>query len=239
MAPGLDGAIASRSCSSPISHWRETVSTPSTPARAAALPVRPTVWRRRRSVGAAIGAVVLAVALLSGCTGKPGAAAMVDGRTISVADVQQGTSDLAPYFKSVDQKSVLMLLMGAPTVQAVAEQAGLGVSDQQALDLLVASAKSNGSTATPKVGRAAIEVIRFSLAQKALEAAPNAADLVKKVNDQLTALHVAVNPRYGKVDLSTGSFTDIVYPWLVPSASAAAAPTDTSTATPTDAPTTK
>ena len=199
------------------------MSTPSASAGTAAFPPVPAGTARTRRALSSAGLVVLAVALVAGCTGQPGAAAIVDGRRISVAEVQQGTRELAPYYSSVDQKSVLILLIGAPSIEAVAEEAGMGVSVQQAQDQLATTAKTAGTSPAPTFGTAAVEVIRFSLAQKALEAAPNAAVLVAKVNDRLTALRPDVNPRYGAVDLSKGAVTDIAYPWLV-------TPSDASTA---------
>jgi len=201
-------------------------------ALAGAVPAPPTrpAARRRRTVTATAGVAILVATLLAGCTGRPGAAAVVDGRTISVADVQQATAELQPYFQSVDQGTILMLLIGAPTIESVAKDAGLAISDQQAVDLLDTAAKSAGVTTPPTFSAPAIEVIRFSLAQKAIEGATNASALVTEVNDKLTALHAQVNPRYGTLDLTKGTVTPIAYDWIV---KPAAAPTPTPTATPT------
>ncbi len=201
------------------------MSAPSAPAGAVPVPpVRPASRRRRRTVAATAGIAVLVATLLAGCTGRPGAAAIVDGRAISVADVQQATTELAPYFQSVDQNTVLMLLIGAPTIESIASGAGLAVSDQQAIDLLDSAATSAGVKTPPTFGAPAIAVIKFSLAQKAIEGAANSAALVKKVNDQLLALHPEVSPRYGTADLSQGKITPISYDWIV---KPAAAPTPT------------
>ena len=198
---------------------------PSAPTGAAPVaPARPAARRRRRTGAATAGVAILVATLLAGCTGRPGAAAIVDGRAISVSDVQQATTQLAPYFQSVDQNTVLMLLIGAPTIESIASGAGLAVSDQQAIDVLNSAATSAGVKSPPTFGRAAIEVIKFSLAQKAIEGAANSAVLVKKVNDQLLALHPEVSPRYGTADLSQGTITPISYDWIV---TPAAAPTPT------------
>lgn len=197
------------------------MSAPSAPAGVVPVPpTRPAARRRRRTVTATAGVAVLVATLLAGCTGQPGAAAVVEGRAISVADVQQATAELQPYFQSVDQSTVLMLLIGAPTIESVAKDAGLAVSDQQAIDLLDKAATSAGATTPPTFGAPAIEVIRFSLAQKAIEGASNAATLVKEVNDKLTALHAEVSPRYGTIDLTTGTVTPISYDWIVKPAAA-------------------
>ncbi|HUX69356.1 MAG TPA: hypothetical protein VMV41_02480 [Cellulomonadaceae bacterium] len=199
------------------------MSAPSAPAGVVPVrPVRPAARRRRRTAAATAGIAVLVATLLAGCTGRPGAAAIVDGRAISVADVQQATTELQPYFQSVDQGTVLMLLIGAPTIESIASSAGLAVSDQQAIDLLDSAATSAGAKTPPTFGAPAIEVIKFSLAQKAIEGAANSAALVKQVNDQLLALHAEVSPRYGTVDLSQGSITPISYDWIVKTPTAGA-----------------
>ncbi len=201
------------------------MSAPSAPTGAAPVAsARPAARRRRRTGAATAGVAILVATLLAGCTGRPGAAAIVDGRAISVADVQQATTELQPYFQSVDQGTVLMLLIGAPTIESIAASAGLAVSDQQAVALLDSAATSAGAKTPPTFSTPAIEVIKFSLAQKAIEGAANSAALVKLVNDKLLALHADVSPRYGTLDLTQGTITPISYDWIV---KPAAAPTPT------------
>lgn len=179
--------------------------------------VRFSAGRRSAPVLLALGALVLG---LSGCAGQPGAAAVVDGKTISVVELQHATTDLAPYLQNVTQASVLMVLVAAPTFDQAAAAAGVGVSTQEAEDLLDQAAKAavdagTTSARTTRFSDAAVEVARFTLLQQNIQSLPNAADVTKQITDDLATLDAEVNPRYGTADLSTGSITPAAYPWLV------------------------
>ena len=172
---------------------------------------------RRTSALLALGVLV---AVLSGCSGRPGAAAVVDGREISVADLQAATVDLAPYLKDATQASVLMALLEAPSFERAATEHGVGATQKQAVDRLdqVAKAAASAGTArarTTAFSAGAIEVVRYALAQQNLQALPDAADITAQVAKKLGALDVQVNPRYGTVDLATGNVKPPSYPWLV------------------------
>jgi hypothetical protein len=224
MVPGLDGDRAPPTRSSYTCPWRDIVSTPSASAGTPRVPpIHLTASRARRPLAVA-GAVVLAATLLSACTGQPGAAAVVDGRRIDVSALQQGTKELAPYFSGIDQASVLLVLMEAPALDAVASDAGLGVSAQQASDALATTAKDAGTNPVPVFGEAAIVTQRFLMEKDALQKSPNATELVAKVGVRLKAAKAEVSPRYGALDMAQGTATAIAYPWLVASSDASAAP---------------
>lgn len=179
----------------------------------------------RRSASALLALGVLVVGVLSGCSGQPGAAAVVDGERITVAELQAATADLTPYLQDVTQSSVLMVLVAAPTFDRAATGEGVGVSMQQAEDLLDQAAKAAveaGKTPARTTGfsDAAVEVARFTLLQQNIQALPNGAEVIAKITDQLAALDTEVNPRYGVVDFATGSVTPSSYPWLVAPAAA-------------------
>ena len=180
--------------------------------------VRSSSWRRSAAGLLAIGA--LAVGGLSGCSGRPGAAAVVDGDEISVRELQSATSDLGPYLDNVSQTSVLMVLVVAPTFERAAVKAGVGVSDQQAEDLLdqAAAAATEAGTVPPRTtafSDSAIEVAKFTLVQTNLQALPDAGLVSAQVTEQLDALDATINPRYGTVDFTSGSIMPPSYPWLV------------------------
>ena len=173
--------------------------------------------RRGASTLLALGALVLG---LSGCSGQPGAAAVVDGETVSVADLQAATSDLTPYLQNVTQSSVLMVLVAAPTFDRAASAAGVGVSTQEAKDLLDKAAKSaaDAGTQAPRTtpfSDAAVEVARFTLLQQNIQGLPNGAEVTAQITKELGALDAQVNPRYGEVDLAAGTITPSAYPWIV------------------------
>lgn len=175
---------------------------------------------RRRRLPVLLAAASLAAATLGGCAGQPGAAAIVDGNEITVAELQSATADLTPYLQNVTQSSVLMVLVVAPTFERAAEDAGVGVSKQEASDLLEETAKSAADSGTvpartTSFSDAAIEVVRFTIMQTNLSALPDGAAVTAQVTDELADLDAEVNPRYGTADFTTGSITPLAYPWLV------------------------
>ncbi|RYV49330.1 hypothetical protein [Pengzhenrongella frigida] len=179
--------------------------------------VRFSAGRRGAPVLLALGALVVG---LSGCSGQPGAAAVVDGETISVAELQDATTDLTPYLENVTQSNVLMVLVAAPVFDRAASAAGVGVSTQEAEALLdqAAQAAEEAGTAparTTGFSAAAIEVARFTLLQQNIQGLPDGAEVTAQVSEELASLDAEINPRYGEADLATGSITPATYPWLV------------------------
>ena len=180
--------------------------------------VRLSAGRRGAPVLLALGALV--VGAMTGCTGQPGAAAVVDGDQSSIAELQAATSDLSPYLQNVTQASVLMVLVVAPTFDRAAVEEGVGVSTQQAVDLLdeaaqAAAAAGTAPARTTPFSDAAVEVARFTLIQTNLRELPDGADVSARITDQLAALDADVNPRYGQADFASGSIAPTSYPWLV------------------------
>lgn len=179
--------------------------------------VRSLAGRRNASTLLALGVLVMP---LSACSGQPGAAAVVDGESISVAELQIATSDLQPYLEAVSQSSVLMVLVATPVFDRAASAAGVGVSTQEAEDLLdqAAAAAQDSGTAparTDPFSDAAVEVARFTLLQQNIQGLPNGQEVTAQITDELASLDAEINPRYGEADFATGSITPTAYPWLV------------------------
>ncbi|MGV8967014.1 MAG: hypothetical protein ACOH2F_12120 [Cellulomonas sp.] len=179
--------------------------------------VRSLAGRRGASALLAVGVLV---AGLSGCSGQPGAAAVVDGDAISVAELQTATSDLEPYLQNVSQSSVLMVLVATPVFDRAASAAGVGVSTQEAKDLLDQAAKAaqdsgKAPARTEPFSDAAVEVARFTLLQQNIQGLPNGQEVTAKITDELGSLDAKINPRYGKADFATGAITPTTYPWIV------------------------
>ena len=160
--------------------------------------VRSRATRRHLRASAAFGALLL-VGAVSACSGQPGAAAVVDGRTISVEDVQNGTRELAPFYQGVTPSAVLTVLVEEPTVTAFASAHGVGVSDQQARDALagLSSVSVKGSDSTFTAPSVAVE--RYLLAQAAVQALADAQTSVPALQKQIADLHVDVSTRFGTV----------------------------------------
>jgi hypothetical protein len=176
--------------------------------------VRSSVVRRR-----ALGLVVLLLGAVTtaGCSPEAGAAAVVEGRAIPDADLQAAAAQLGPYLDGATPSSLLLVLVAEPTVEQVAAEKGVAVSDQQAraqLTALVGDAPD-----APDFGPEAVAVAQFSLLQQQLNQLPDAAAVQDDILARLQDLDVDVNPRYGELDFSRGGIAPVEHPWLVPEAS--------------------
>ncbi len=199
-------------------------------------------WRVRARVAAA---VVVAVAGVAGCSAQSGAAAVVEGRTIPVADVDAATEELTPYLQNASPSAVLLLLVAEPVFDRVATANGIGVSDQEAQDVLDALAApaeppadggegaedgadeapaADGATEAPEFGPASLSVARLTLLQRKLGEHPDGQALMAEVTADLAELDVDVNPRYGRIDFEQGGITPFEHDWLVPAPEPAGEP---------------
>lgn len=171
--------------------------------------------RGRRLAGLAL--AVAAALTASGCgTMQAGAAAVVGGRRISVAELQQATTDIESAInaqaatngakQTVSQAKVLWLLVLEPYVVKAAGDAGVGVSDDEARAQFV-------EAKVAKPSQAAVDVIRASTALQQLEAGRKTQEL-EVVAEQLHKTKIEVNPRYGKFDLEQGAVVPTSPDWL-------------------------
>ncbi len=184
---------------------------------------------------------VAAVALLAGCSGQPGAAAVVDGRTISTAELARAAEELKPIFNGAGTNDVLGVLINEPFATEVAAERGVGVSDQQALDLLrsvTEQALGEEAAADAEFGEGALAVARYSLAVTGLRDVPDAQDAMLEYQEKISAADVEVNPRFGDYTPETGVTAPTAPSWIVPEGGrgAATAPEDGATPTPTPEP---
>lgn len=166
---------------------------------------------RRRIV-----AGVLALALLGGCAANPGAAAVIDGRTVTHGEVAQAVDDLGPILASATAANVTTLLILAPVALDAAEAGGFGVSDDDARTFVV----MNGYAAEDAVAAysdPAMVVLRFAVLQSVLATEEQFAI----VNDAVAAVgsaDVRVNPRIGTWDPDALVVQALATPWIVGSA---------------------
>jgi hypothetical protein len=173
-----------------------------------------------RSGGAVVLAASLALTpLLSGC-GSPqaGAAAVVDGRRITVGELQTATSEVRTIVNDpsqVNQELVLGWLIAHPYVVQVATEQGHGVSPQDALGIFTRAKFTNAQGGTTP-SQASVEAVQTAYALSVLTGQDTATpESAKKATDEvladLKAAHVKVNPRYGTFDYTwdaqTQSFT--------------------------------
>ena len=151
---------------------------------------------RRRIVGAAAAALTLA-GLLAGCSSQPGAAAIVDGRTIRSSDVGAVVDDLKPALGDVSATQVLNILIEEPLLVQLAADHGQGVSDADARSTLDAFFTSATLTPPASYSRATLLVGLHQAANAKLAADTADTTLSQDYQDRLAKLAVTVNPRFG------------------------------------------
>lgn len=168
---------------------------------------------RSRTSRAAFGTVLLFVAAvaLSACgSQQAGAAAIVNGTSISEKDVQTVSTQLNTLAKG-DQKLsagiVLVNLILAPYVLAEADRAGKAVPDAQARKAIAA---------VPKPSRQTLDFVRMQLAIPSLSTAAKASILAK-----VTSAKISVNPRYGTFDSKQIAISPNTPNWIKASTPAA------------------
>jgi len=170
---------------------------------------------------------------LAGCAGQPGAAAVVDGTAIPTSDVQAALTELAPYFQGVTTTNVLAVLVQAPTVVELAEEKGVGVSDEDAQALLDSVVQQKVKGATADFTAPSLAVAKYSIAYTNLQGLPDASDVGKEIDTRLRKLDVDVNPRFGSLTDGNQVADPTTAPWMVK----AKAPAPTDGATPEPSPT--
>jgi hypothetical protein len=174
----------------------------------------------RLGLGAATG--LATVGLLVGCAGQPGAAAVVDGRAIPVADVHTAAEQLAPFFEGASPANILTVLVQEPTVSAFAAEQGLAVSDQAAREQLADAATRLEVPSADEFDEPSIAVSRYLLAYEQISGSPDAEALLPELERELTDLDVEVSPRFGALD-EENRLVAVDRPWLVPTGDEATA----------------
>lgn len=140
---------------------------------------------------------------LSACGQPAGAAAIVDGTTISEKNVQTVSTQLnsmATGQNKLTPSIVLLNLILSPYVLAEADRAGKGVPDAQARKVI------------PKVAnpsRATLDFVRMQLAIPSLTTEAKAAILTKVGKAKVT-----VNPRYGTFNAKQIALTPTSPNWI-------------------------
>lgn len=150
----------------------------------------------RRRVMTVVAIAAAATALLTGCEGRPGTAAIVDGKSISTADVDTVVRELQNLYSGADRPGVLIILTEADALNVIAEDVGAGVSPADVQQALDGAAKKAGIT-NAHFSQPTRDVIRFSLEWTALQKRDDADDVKARIDKTFAAQHVVVNPRFG------------------------------------------
>lgn len=154
-------------------------------------------WRTRVRAAGVLAALTVG---LTGCVGQPGAAAVVDGTAIPTSDVEAALTELLPWFQGVTTTNVLSVLIQEPTVVDLAEEKGVGVSDEEAQALLDQVVKQKAPDATATFTEPSLAVARYSIAYSNLEEVPDASEVGEEIDTRLRALDIEVNPRFASLE---------------------------------------
>lgn len=157
-------------------------------------------------------AAVAAVALVAttGCSVHPGAAAVVDGRTITQEYTQNASEDLG-----LDVGRTLSLLIAAPYFIDAAEANGVPVSPEDARTAVHDGLLGEGTDPNVQLGDGAIEIVQLVLADKAVNELPDGAQIRADTDARISGLDMDINPRYGEMDPASGLIGQVPRPWIV------------------------
>jgi hypothetical protein len=180
----------------------------------------------RRAAALMAGAVVLVGALV-GCSARPGVAAVVNGTTITTAELGTTVTDLKPVSGAVDPDAVLNVLALEPIYASVAAKHQLAVSDDDAKALLKQA--YTGQSGVPD-SSGLLAIARFQLISQKISAAADVQAIGTEISAEIAKAKVSVNPRFGNFDAASATTSSLIgkpasSPWLV------AVPTPTPTPT--------
>lgn len=166
---------------------------------------------------AAAGALTL---LLSACSGiSANEAAIIDGQSIGVSELQQTTEE----FNSISAEpapptTVLSQRTLTPAVDAIMAGTSEELTDQQVIDVLSESGLENPSPLTIEVARTILYT--STLQNPEVLANPEMADALAQLQEltgeDIAAMIEDINPRYGEFDAETRTILPVVPEWITP-----------------------
>lgn len=169
------------------------------------------VTRRRMAAAALIAGAMLT----SACAPEVGAAAVVDGKRIDVATVQDATSDLELIADGLTQTDVLGMLIIAPLWSQIGSEHGVGFTDQEVqttLDAFVEQLEAEPQ----EFSQGAIDVLRSDLILTALLNGPDRDDIIADIQQRIAETDIEANPRFGNFT-TEGGLQPTTPVWLVDS----------------------
>lgn len=165
-------------------------------------------------------ASVLAAGIaLSGCSGQPGAAAVVDGDTISEQALAQSGRALQPFLSNrLSPRSMLSSMIQADVFLPIAAEHGLAASPDEARDYLDNIAQQADVTAPDTYPEGTLDVARMLMITQKMRTSDKAQVVQQEVADEVATLQVSISPRYGSWD-PQGESGSLVQPpspdWLI------------------------
>lgn len=162
--------------------------------------------------------VVVLAALTAGlgaCAGQPGTAATVDGDVITEAELAETVREVN-LFTTATPADVLMLMIASPFIVDAGADAGMAVSEQEALEFFDASATAAGlDPAELSYGPGIVLIGQGLLVERKAEQAGQGAAIHAEAVAQLGEADVVVSPRHGTWDPATSSIAALEQPWII------------------------
>jgi hypothetical protein len=160
-------------------------------------------------------AALAAVSLLTGCEGRAGAAAVVDGRVIATSDVSAALGDLAPVAPSLTALGVVRMLAAEPMLEKIGSERDITVTDQDATDLLDSVFTGKDLDVPSSYSSASVVVGRYSVLLNDLEATDDVDAAVQELSDMFDGADISISPRFASED-ADGGFAEPTAPaWIV------------------------
>ncbi len=161
------------------------------------------------------GSLAVGALALTACSANPGAAAVVDGSRITENTLATTDTQLSPMLTADPVPTqVLQLLIAAPQFLQVASENGIAYSDQQAQEVLEATAAAQGVPVADYTADT-LRVTRMILAQGDLSQSPDGQAILDDANARLTASEVVISPRYGEWDAETNAIAAVTPDWIL------------------------
>ena len=163
-----------------------------------------------------IGALVLALGAgvsLAACSSHPGAAAVVDGRSIPPSDIREVQAEVGKYLQSSTTPTVLTMLVQEKAVIDFAAAHGVGASEADG-DKLLASVSEQSGEKGVTFSDASRGVAQYSIAYSNIDGLQDE-NVTAELDKMLKGLKVKVNPRFGSGTTAERVSEPTPWPWIV------------------------
>jgi len=178
--------------------------------------------------------IAAALVVLGGCSpDEPGTAAVVDGREISVEDLQDVTAELQVMAGAgggyVPESTVLALTIAEPAVDRSVSEIGVETTEDQVTTMLSQSSEDGPRTYSPQarnVIKAVVSLQKLMQPDAVGITQEQASQAAQKIVDELKKADVKINPRYGTFDPSQVVINPLELNWMEKTPTPSVSPTE-------------
>ncbi|WP_331238396.1 hypothetical protein [Georgenia sp. MJ170] len=160
-------------------------------------------------------ATLVAGLTLAGCSGNPGAAAVVDGNEVTESQLAEAVADFAAITgQPVEPTAMLGTLVVGPIIFDVAQEYGVAASDEESAALLDQQIVASGTPLfeEPYSG-GVLDVARIAIVNQTLMASPAGAEAQAAIGERIATADVEVSSRYGEFD-PRGTVVPTQFDWI-------------------------